>query len=285
MLLLAAHERRTMNLPQYGVKEMNRARSASDVHAERVSLVGYSVIESVVPEPTLVRLRALIDYHLAAQAAHAGGAAVLESLGEAGTLRASVALDPLFLAVATNPEVMEVCQRLLGDYFTLLLQNSIVVDPQPSAHHQASFHRDLPYQHFVSSRPISINAMLCVDPFTVETGCTHVLPGSHKQERFPALETVEATVFPLEAPAGSFLVFDAMMYHRSGINRSSIRRRGINSAYCLPFVKQQISLPRLFQGKHADDPFLARFLGYDSEPPESIAAWYAERKRKVKLPY
>ena len=41
-----------------------------------------------------------------------------------------------------------------------------------TAHHQSAFHRDLPYQHFTSSRPIAINALFCADEFTNENGAT-----------------------------------------------------------------------------------------------------------------
>ena len=81
----------------------------------------------------------------------------------------------------------------------------------------------------------------------------------------------------VSAPAGAILVFDAMVYHRSGHNRSGRPRRGVNHIYTLPLIKQQISLPRMLGGKFSDDPFLRTFLGYDSETGESVQHWRARK--------
>jgi ectoine hydroxylase-related dioxygenase (phytanoyl-CoA dioxygenase family) len=265
----------------YGIAKRTVAADEADVHVERIALSGYSVIANVVPAPTLERLRDLIDRGLEEQTRHAGGYAALKRLGENDTLRACPALDPLFVEIARHPQVMTLCRRLLGDYFILMLQNAIALPGEMRAHQQASFHRDLPYQHFVSSRPLSINALLCVDAFTVENGCTRVLPGSHKMEPFPSEAVVKCLETPLEAPAGSFLVFDAMLYHGGGTNTSSSPRRGINTAYCLPFMKQQISLPSLLGPDYTTDPALRQFLGYETEPPKSIEGWYEQRRERI----
>ena len=77
----------------------------------------------------------------------------------------------------------------------------------------------------------------------------------------------------VSAKAGSILLFDSMVYHRSGLNRSGRVRRAINHIYSLPLIKQQISLPHMLGGKFSDDPFLRRFLGYDTQTGEDVRAW------------
>jgi len=125
-------------------------------------------------------------------------------------------------------------------------------------------------EHFVSSRPLSISALVCLDPFSEFTGGTMVLEGSHRLEPFPSESYVLANQRTVDAPAGSVIVFDSMMYHRSGVNRSAHRRRGVNHVYTLPLLKPQISFARCCGDKYAQDPFLRRFLGYDSEPAETV---------------
>src|SRR3546814_6390326 len=104
----------------------------------------------------------------------------------------------------------------LFPYTTLF--RSIVNPAEHQSYGQGLFHRDLPHQHFVSSRPLAINALFCIDAFLEANGATLVVPASHKEERFPTDGIVSATQTPVEAPRGSFLVLDAMVYHSGGVN-------------------------------------------------------------------
>jgi hypothetical protein len=84
----------------------------------------------------------------------------------------------------------------------------------------------------------------------------------------------------VEANAGDVLMFDAMLYHRAGNNCSGRPRRGVNHVYGLPFLKPPISFPRALGGRFRDDPELARFLGYDTEPAGGPADW---RNRRLEM--
>src|SRR3546814_9885258 len=79
----------------------------------------------------------------------------------------------------------------LFPYTTLF--RSIVNPAEHQSYGQGLFHRDLPHQHFVSSRPLAINALFCIDAFLEANGATLVVPASHKEERFPSDGIVSAT--------------------------------------------------------------------------------------------
>jgi hypothetical protein len=51
--------------------------------------------------------------------------------------------------------------------------------------------------------------------------------------------------------------------------------------YTIPFIKQQISLPKVLEGKFSDEPFLAKFLGYESEPDISVVEFRKRRLRRA----
>ena len=54
--------------------------------------------------------------------------------------------------------------------------------------------------------------------------------------------------------------------------------------YALPFMTQQISIPRTLQDKYRDDPFLKQLLGYNSMQQSSVYDWRKEKldnKRKA----
>lgn len=265
----------------YGVSE--RATSATDAqrHAERIRLVGYSVVPGGYTPAEVLDLAERLDALLERQAREAGGSHRLKELGEQETVRCCLGYDERFLAAATNPLVLDVCRCLLGDYLLLTQQNG-VINPPGGAHTQRAYHRDLPYQHFASSRPLAVSALLCLDAFTVKNGGTVVLPASHRMEAFPSEQTAHDLAQPLEAPAGSFLMFDSMVFHRAGTNASSHPRRAVNHVYALPFIAQQISMPDVLGGRYADDPALARLLGYETRPAPSLEAWWARRRTRVR---
>ena len=156
-------------------------------------------------------------------------------------------------------------------------QNAIINRPV-DAHYQFTWHRDLNYQHYVSSRPLAVSALYAIDDFTEETGGTWLIPASHKSEPFPSPAYVRRRARQIDAPAGSILLFDAMVYHRAGVNRSGRVRRSVNHIYSVPMIQQQISLPGMLGGKFSDDPFLRMFLGYDTETGRSVQEW---RTRKL----
>jgi ectoine hydroxylase-related dioxygenase (phytanoyl-CoA dioxygenase family) len=159
-------------------------------------------------------------------------------------------------------------------------QNGVINPPHADRYNQGAWHRDLPYQHFVSSRPLAINALFCLDPFTIENGATKVLPASHRQEAFPSDRFIETEATTIAAPAGSFIVLDCMMYHSGGVNTTDRPRRGVNHVYSIPLLRQQIDLPSLLGDQFATDHALRRLLGYDVRTPRSVAEYFAARAGK-----
>lgn len=260
----------------YGVKHATINRSAMERHAEEIRLSGYTVVSQVIDSSLLSTARGKLDRLYEAQAAQHGGVSQLRAINDANIVRCPLAQDDFFLEAAANPRLVAVASELLGDYVILQQQNG-VINPANDDNYQSGWHRDLPHQHFVCSKPLAISALVCLDPFTEETGGTYVLPGSHQSEAFPSEEYVRAHERGVVAEPGDAIVFNSMLYHRAGTNRSGRARRGVNHVYALPFLNQQISLPRALGGRYADDAKLRRLLGYDIEPAESAFAWRERR--------
>jgi ectoine hydroxylase-related dioxygenase (phytanoyl-CoA dioxygenase family) len=261
---------------QIGVSERAPAADEIDQHLEAVRLAGYTVVPSVMPEAALTGLRQALDQVYARQAAEFGGVAALASIDEADTIRAPLVDDPMFLDLAIAPKVLELCTRLLDGYVVLNQQNGIIAPPE-RPHHQMAWHRDLPYQHFTSSRPLAVAALFCLDAFTPTNGATLIVPGSHRMEAFPSAAALDRFGISVAAPAGSTILFDAMVYHRTGDNRSDSPRRAVNHVYTRAFIRQQIDLPAALGGRYRERPELARLLGYDTVSAPSALDWRRSR--------
>lgn len=264
------------DLKTHAVREFHQNLDAADFCAEEVRNIGYTVVQSGFSADDLQTIRQKIDNIYQLQLREIGGEQALTRINDANLARCLVGYDDYFLRLAAHPSIMSVAQKLLGEKFVLMSQNAIINRPGDQ-HYQVTWHRDLNYQHFVSSRPLALSALYCIDDFSEETGATYLIPASHKSETFPSFEYVARHERLMSAPAGSILLFDAMIYHRSGINRGAQPRRAVNHIYTLPLIKQQISIPRMLKGRLSDDPFLRTFLGYDSETGKSVQQWRQQK--------
>ncbi len=269
------------DLKFYGVKEFTHLNSAIDGYAEELCINGFTIIPGLIEKKLLNILRDKVDEIYLVQMKEVSHLGNLDEINDANVARALLAYDDAFLDLAVQSTFLAIAERMLGNYFILQMQNAIINLPNQK-NYQIAWHRDLNYQHFVCSRPLAISILICLDEFSSETGGTCVLPATHKMEAFPSEQFIEKFWQQISAPAGSALVMDSMLYHRAGYNQSANIRRGINHMYCLPFMKQQISLPSLLKEKHKGDPFLKQFLGYDSEPGMSVNEWRARKFDKQK---
>jgi ectoine hydroxylase-related dioxygenase (phytanoyl-CoA dioxygenase family) len=269
-------------LRSYGVNEQEIAADDLSAHAERIRLAGYCVLAGALSAADTADLAARLDEVLRRQTEEFGSER-LEQIGDGFTARCPLVDDAAFLKLATHRRLLALVRLLLGEYVVLMQQNGVINPPQ-EGHTQGAYHRDLPYQHFVSSRPLAISALFCIDPFRTETGATMVIPGSHHVERFPSTDVAASAEVSVNADAGSFVVFDAMLFHRAGDNRSGRVRRAVNNVFSVPIIAQQISLPSALNGRYSDDPELARLLGYDSTPAASVADWRTRRLRRSGKP-
>lgn len=272
----------TEPVKHYGVKEQSIAGDDIEVKLQELDIRGYTVLSSGFSDVVLSDLRDRLDSLLREQETRFGGSETLRRINESDTLRAPLLWDQAFLEMATHPQLLEVCRRALGDYFIVNQQNGIRNPPVRAGHHQARYHRDLPYQHFVASRPLAVNALLCLDPFTPDNGSTLILPGSHRIEYFPDDRVVRALEIAVDVPAGSYLILNSMVFHCAGVNTTDEPRRGVNTVFSLPIIRQQIALPPNLQERFREDSRLRKLLGVEAEAPRSIEEWFESRKARAR---
>jgi hypothetical protein len=270
-------------VPRYGVLTQSTSADELARAVESLRLSGFAVLDAGYKAAEIQELQDRFD-SLRARYLIEFGIEALQAIDEHNTIRCPLSQDPAFLDLATNARVLDLCGRLIGPGFILNQQNGIVNPGDSATYNQGAYHRDLPYQHFVSSRPLAINALYCIDEFTAENGATLVIPATHKEEAFPSDDYVRANEQVIAAPAGSFLVLDCMVYHRGGRNRSGKDRRAVNHMYTVGLMRQQIELPALLGDSFTADPSLRRLLGFDYAAPRSTAEYYEDRRRKQQRP-
>ena len=172
---------------------------------------------------------------------------------------------PVFEDLVEHPVALRLLRSVLG--WPMLLGNLSANITGPGGGEMV-LHAD---QIFVPTpwpaEPQGANAAWCVDDFTADNGATCFVPGSHRLHRLPEPDD-DVVAVPMEAPAGSLVVFESRIWHRTGFNRTADQRRaGIFGWYTRPIYRTQenwfLSLdPRIRQ--FASDDLLT-LLGYRAE--------------------
>lgn len=261
----------------YGI--LQQVLSGSDIGeaVEQICSLGYAVINA---DYTTLELAQISDVFNETHTHYVEtyGESKLKELDELNTIRLPLAHGGrAFLKLALHKKVHLILERLISGKFILNQQNAIINPPQET-YNQARWHRDLPYQHFVSSRPLAINALFCVDDFTYENGATYVLPASHKSEKFPSSAYIRKNAIQLKAKAGSYILLDSMVFHAGGFNKTTFARRAVNQVYTLPYFKQQINIPK--NTEHLDLSFGEKnILGFNDAEPASILDYLLTRTK------
>ncbi|MCX6291618.1 MAG: phytanoyl-CoA dioxygenase family protein [Bacteroidetes bacterium] len=264
----------------YGVTKQNLVKDVVDEKLEEFFIRGFTVLENVLTNEELSETRKRLDDVYRKQVEEAAqNNFKLGDIREENVARMIFAYDDYFLNMVTNSAIIGYVKKIVGHYFILHLQNGIINMPDEK-HHQSSWHRDLPYQDFVISKPLAVNALYCIDEFSKKTGGTLVVPFSHKMETIPSETYIEKHALQVEAPAGSVILMDSMVFHRAGYNSSTIIRRAVNHVYVAGILKQQMNIPSMLKGKFSDNPFLRMLLGYDSSEANSVSEYRLKRLKK-----
>lgn len=244
--------------------------------------VGYHVVEGVLSKQEIADTSAAM--YRAQQKIHEEvGKERLEAAGESGILRLMCRFDSYFFRLLENRFVLDVLDQALSPTCVMHLQQGLILAPQngdAKTLFQNSWHPD--YIRLMNGFRASLNMMFVISDYTQETGATHVLPGSHQKPRPPA-HVLERDGIPVEAPAGSVIVFDSTLWHKSGTNRSNKDRLAINHQFTCSWFKQQLDYVRaLDEGLILSLPERTQqLLGYFTRVPTSLDEYYQPKDKRL----
>ncbi len=164
--------------------------------------------------------------------------------------------DPVFEEIIQHPMTLPLVEYYLGaqcvlSSLTCFIKwaDDIGYGPNLGLHDDSSLYRAGP----LPATPHVFNTNWILTDYTLDNGAFCIVPGSHKLCRHPKPgEGVENAV-PVEAPAGSVLVFHGNVWHGAFPRKNPGLRLSINAYYCGPHYRVQES----FWGRITDE-MLAR---------------------------
>ena len=162
----------------YGIIHQEQPNSDLEFNIEKFHRKGYVKISSEYKQNELKKISEAFNK---AKALYLKKYNLVDS--NLSSIRGLFALDKIFLEVAKNKFLLKFLKKVFDGKFIVNQQNGLINNPK-KIYEQAKWHRDLPYQHFVSSKVLAINAIFCIDNFNNQNGATKVLPCSQYSKNF-----------------------------------------------------------------------------------------------------
>lgn len=266
-------------MKNYGITNKTNLLTDLEYHIENIRIKGYSIQSNLIDNETCDLFAKKLETIYSNQEIDFGKDN-LAKINELDICRMPFMFDNSFTQFFMNPLVLELTSKLIGENIQLHLQNGIINRPK-NEHHQTSWHRDLPYQDWVISKPLAFNAFYCLSDFTETNGATFILPFSHNLDYFPSEKYVLENAVQLIAKKGSVIFFNSMVFHKAGINYSDQTRYGLNNMFVVPILKQQIMTSRSIKESDFSEE-VVNILGHRFDVPESVTEFRNKRLKKSK---
>ncbi len=207
-----------------------------------VRTIGGAVCEGLLSPEELGRLDGQIDAylnaHVDAAAPDSGSRSYDRFLGHK-TLRLHGLVEkvPSSADLIGRPELIEWAERLIGPISTSVLLNAgelIQIQPGEPAqylHRDTESWPDVP----IGEHPILVNAIVALDPCTLQNGATYIAPESWRwdvERKAQAHELARAVM-----NRGDATLFRGDLIHGGGENQSEGRRRALSVSYCAAWLR------------------------------------------------
>lgn len=144
---------------------------------------------------------------------------------------------PVFRELVQLPVVVEMLRDVIG--WPALLGNISANIAQPGSD-GGMLHAD---QLFIPKpwplQPQGMNFAWLLDEFTADNGATEVVPDSHLAGDAAEPSDLQVDAEPVIAPAGTLMVFESRLWHRTGCNRSENPRAALFGWYTRPIYRTQ----------------------------------------------
>ena len=158
--------------------------------------------------------------------------------------------DPAFEQIIQHPLTLPLVEHFLGPGFLLSAFNAMIKRRDPALSRAdgvvgGGFHTDVhlyPFEPLLDP-PMAFNTNWCLTNYTKADGCLAVVPESHQLRRNPRPGEAEKLAVPVEAPAGSVIVFHGNLWHGSFPRVNPGLRLTITAFYSAHYCRPQEHFP------------------------------------------
>ena len=275
---------------------MNILLNENAKHIKALNKEGFTLIPGAISAEEVARTCAAIDEILVKEEAVARRTTTQTT--NLKSAHAIVGKHPHFYEFFLNPPVLNLIRSVLGDDALLYDMNARVVLPTGGRETRRGFQvhvdrEDFSVNPFADGKhyPMALNVIWCLVDFNIENGATLMWPGSHLSGQVPDPEGEFPNYVHAIAPAGTALIWDAALWHSTGLNVSGMDRYSLTAFYQRAWIKGKADSARLLppEARAAMSEEARGVLGLQSAPsdysevkaltPDQIAALTIEEKK------
>jgi hypothetical protein len=128
--------------------------------------------------------------------------------------------------------------------------------------------------------PLTVTAIWAIDPFTEATGTLRVMPDSASYDHGPESDLDYPEAVPLLCPAGSLIVMDGRVWHRSGPNTTAAPgRTAVFAHYVRPWILPEVEWRDLIPPDQRDtlSPGLRELLGFGERATRHVLTRHGQQ--------
>lgn len=183
-------------------------------------------------------------------------------------------LLPSFDNLIRHPAILDHVSRILGP--DLMVWSASIFDKSPHSDKVVSWHQDLTYWGLDSDDEVTV--WVALSPVSKESGCMYFVPGSHKKQAVPhvdtfaennllsrgqeiAVEVADGEGVAVELLPGQASMHHGHLFHSSGPNTTGLRR----TAPAIRFIKTSV------KQAGGEKPLVAHVQGEDTYGHYDIA--------------
>jgi ectoine hydroxylase-related dioxygenase (phytanoyl-CoA dioxygenase family) len=232
------------NFKLNGIKYQRKNKSVWDEYREELERNGFVILKNIFPLDLVHKLQSAYDLAIEQNLKFYSSKNINLTPKEFGIIRQIYRFNEIFLDAIMNPNVTEFIDNVLDDKWIISQQNGSHLDYNNVDLDNIGlqvWHRDFVYRHLTTSKPLLINMLVPLDPFTRENGATNLIPGSHLHSEFPSDEFVQKNVQFAEAQPGDAIVLNGLTYHSAGQNKKAVKRRSFNTVFAIPAFSHQVA--------------------------------------------
>jgi len=247
-----------------------------DINIQNLERNGFTILKNIIPKDVTQEIKIKMYECYEAQKKEVGGIENLKKIRDEGIIRVLFSYDRIFLKeVLMNETVLGYLDIFLDKTFTLYSQVGVFSEPRTELY-QTAWHREIQYQHYISSRPLAIQSLFILDPFNSTTGGTFFLPGSHLFEKFPSDEFVLNNQIQPSLSEGDVVLMNSMVYHKAGINTSLNDRLLITTTYTRPNLASMFNHTSMIRPESLSERE-REILGFRWNYNQSMLEWRKSR--------
>jgi ectoine hydroxylase-related dioxygenase (phytanoyl-CoA dioxygenase family) len=128
--------------------------------------------------------------------------------------------------------------------------------------------------------PLTLTAIWAIDPFIEATGTLRVMPDSANYDHGPESDLDYPEAAPLLGPAGSLIVMDGRVWHRSGANTTADPgRTAVFAHYVRPWILPEAEWRDVIPPGQRDtlSPGLRELLGFGERATEHVLTRHGQQ--------